>query len=645
MRIGRNNSVHAFVAAREGMLSFCLHAGSGWCPSALFDSSVEKKRPHTMKRQLWATLSSVVILLAGAGSALAQASVTTDQSDYPPGSTVYITGAGFQPGETVQLQVLRIDIPENTGAEHDPWPVTADANGGFEATWFVAFDELGATLQLTATGLTSGRIAQTTFTDSKTLAVAFSGAGRGTVTSSPAGISTAYTNSTRTGTYQVSFNNYEVVTLTASPGSDSRVGQWTIPSGFQVTAGGQPGDTTCTFNLNNNAGTVAVRLDLRPGAKLTFTTQPANSTAGGTMASVVVQVQDVNGNNVASNNVPITVTLSSGSFAGGSTTTVTSDSTGKSTFSNLIINTAGSYTMTALASGIGAGMTSGTSSSFNVMAAAATKLAFTTSPSGATAGNAFTTQPVVKTQDAYGNDSTVGLGSSVPVTIAIKAGTGTLQGTTAYNIGTSQGNGTITGSGLRIDQSGSFTLSATASGLTEGVSSSFTVPNAAPVALAKTFTRGAGASLKISKTDLLAGATDANNDTLSVSAVQNPSAGGATVTAPAGSWVFYLPNSAGDGDTFTYTVSDGHGGTDTKTVTVQVVNQGGTAQNVSYDAGGVTVIFAGIPGQTYDVQRSANPGFTTPAVMTITQAPSAGVFSYRDSNPGNPSSYYRLKRH
>jgi hypothetical protein len=112
-------------------------------------------------------------------------------------------------------------------------------------------------------------------------------------------------------------------------------------------------------------------------------------------------------------------------------------------------------------------------------------LVFTTPPSGATAGSAFTGQPVVKTQDAYGNNSTVGLGASKTMTIAIKTGTGTLQGTTSYDIGTSAGNGTITGSGLRIDQAGGFTLSATAaSGLTEGDSSAFTVAAAAAAQLA-----------------------------------------------------------------------------------------------------------------------------------------------------------------
>src|SRR5437016_3726350 len=66
--------------------------------------------------------------LLSAFSAVGQATVSTDKSDYPPGSTAIITGRGFQPGEAVQCQVLRIDINENSGPEHDPWQVTADDN-------------------------------------------------------------------------------------------------------------------------------------------------------------------------------------------------------------------------------------------------------------------------------------------------------------------------------------------------------------------------------------------------------------------------------------------------------------------------------------------------------------------------------------
>ena len=91
--------------------------------------------------------------------------VTTDQSDYPPGSTATINGSGFQPGETVELQGLRTDLPENSGPEHVPWLVTNGASGNFTTTWYVTLAEAGATLQLTATGVSSGLSAQWTFSD------------------------------------------------------------------------------------------------------------------------------------------------------------------------------------------------------------------------------------------------------------------------------------------------------------------------------------------------------------------------------------------------------------------------------------------------------------------------------------------------
>src|SRR5262249_31787944 len=128
----------------------------------------------------------------------------------------------------------------------------------------------------------------------------------------------------------------------------------------------------------------------------------------------------------------------------------------------------------------------GVSSAFTVSAAAATVLVFTTQPGGATAGSAFATQPVVQTEDTFGNLSTVALGSTVTVTVALASGTGTLQGTTSYNIGTAGGNGSITGSGLRIDQAGAFTLSAAATGLTTATSTSFTVSPTTATVLAFT---------------------------------------------------------------------------------------------------------------------------------------------------------------
>ncbi|MGJ8569716.1 MAG: tandem-95 repeat protein [Hoeflea sp.] len=85
---------------------------------------------------------------------------------------------------------------------------------------------------------------------------------------------------------------------------------------------------------------------------------------------------------------------------------------------------------------------------------------------------------------------------------------------------------------------------------------------------------------QISVADLLANDTDVDGDTLSVSAVSATSAHGAAITLNGDGTISYDPTAAatlqalGDGDTttdtFTYTVSDGHGGFDDATVTVTV---------------------------------------------------------------------------
>jgi hypothetical protein len=103
-----------------------------------------------------------------------------------------------------------------------------------------------------------------------------------------------------------------------------------------------------------------------PAARLGFTTAPSVGAAGAMLADIVVQAQDANTNSVATNNVPITVGLNTGSFGSG-TTTVYTDATGKAVFTNLVINSPGTYTLTATASGIGAGLASATSGSFEIV--------------------------------------------------------------------------------------------------------------------------------------------------------------------------------------------------------------------------------------------------------------------------------------
>ncbi|MDB4904983.1 MAG: C-terminal target protein, partial [Mucilaginibacter sp.] len=135
---------------------------------------MEKNLPYAFLRCLFAAKAIMIFCFLffvspHVFSQTTQASVQTDQLDYAPGSTVYITGSGFTANETVTLQILHYGtVGDNlTVAAHQPWTVAADASGNISSTWVVPIDddELGATLQLTAVGVSSGLTAQEIFTD------------------------------------------------------------------------------------------------------------------------------------------------------------------------------------------------------------------------------------------------------------------------------------------------------------------------------------------------------------------------------------------------------------------------------------------------------------------------------------------------
>jgi hypothetical protein len=108
-------------------------------------------------------LSSSILVSSSA------ATVTTDRFDYPPGQTVTITGTGWQPGETV-LMVLH-EEPET----HPDTTIlsVADTSGNFTNTDFApAAGDVGRTFTLTAIGQTSGKTAQTAFSDAGTFSIA-----------------------------------------------------------------------------------------------------------------------------------------------------------------------------------------------------------------------------------------------------------------------------------------------------------------------------------------------------------------------------------------------------------------------------------------------------------------------------------------
>jgi parallel beta-helix repeat protein len=104
------------------------------------------------------------------------------------------------------------------------------------------------------------------------------------------------------------------------------------------------------------------------------------------------------------------------------------------------------------------------------------KVVFATEPGGAEYGSLLSPQPVVKTQDLFGNDSVVGLGASKMVTLERTVGTGTLQGTVSIDIGTSAGNGIATFTNVTVDTFGEGKqLTASADSLTSAVSTDFEI--------------------------------------------------------------------------------------------------------------------------------------------------------------------------
>ena len=106
---------------------------------------------------------------------------------------------------------------------------------------------------------------------------------------------------------------------------------------------------------------------------------------------------------------------------------------------------------------------------------AAAKLVFTAKPGPAVVGVAFEEQPVIITQDQFGNPTSAGLNEIQIVKIRLSAGTGELSGTINLNIGTRGGNGMIACSNLLINSTGTKKLMASAANLSFAVTNEFMV--------------------------------------------------------------------------------------------------------------------------------------------------------------------------
>jgi hypothetical protein len=125
---------------------------------------------------------------------------------------------------------------------------------------------------------------------------------------------------------------------------------------------------------------------------------------------------------------------------------------------------------------------------------------------------------------------------------------------------------------------------------------------------------------------------------------------GATITTNS-TYILYSPASGNNNEEyFSYTASDGRGGSPSANIHVSVAQWAGSTQGIAMTNNTVTLNFAGIPGYTYLVQRSIN--LADWATLVTTNAPSAGLFQWVDnfSDLGVPpappptSAYYRLRQ-
>jgi len=211
-------------------------------------------------------------------------------------------------------------------------------------------------------------------------------------------------------------------------------------------------------------------------SKLAFTAQPINATAGSHISpAVAVTVLNSQGTPALSGNSVVTLTLNGGAFQDGIATATATTYNGVATFNDLIIDSAGTYTLTA-SDGT---LTDATSNAFTISTAPASKLVFNRVHTATHAGNAMA--PVtVMVQDNYGN---IVATNASPVTITLNGGVFPDGGITASAVAV---GGVATFSNLIIDIAGNYSFTASDGALADGNSGGFTIVSASASHLAFT---------------------------------------------------------------------------------------------------------------------------------------------------------------
>jgi hypothetical protein len=157
-------------------------------------------------------------------------------------------------------------------------------------------------------------------------------------------------------------------------------------------------------------------------------------------------------------------------------------------------------------------------------------------------------------------------------------------------------------------------------------------------------------ALNISASALAALDYDADGDTLTITAVSSTSTNGPpnNVSLAAGTITYTPATDFVGADQFTYTISDGYGGTATCTshVTVRLVNATCAFNYISPPVNNrVDLRGYGIPMKSYDVQKSSDLVNWNPISPTPVSAAANGIILFTDPNANTSPRYYRFAVH
>jgi hypothetical protein len=224
-----------------------------------------------------------------------------------------------------------------------------------------------------------------------------------------------------------------------------------------------------TSGTLTGAETASITVSAGPATRLVIVQQPTIGLAGQVLApDLRVEVRDAVGN-LTDSAAAVTVAIVTGppdATISGTTSVAAVD--GVATFANVVLESAGFYTL---------GVTSGTLSpaetgSILVSLPSPTQLVFVQQPTGGIAGQPLTPGAVVEVRDAFGN--LTASTALVTLTLGDRPGGAALAGTRAVEAV----NGVATFVDLSVDKGGKYTLRASSDGLSGSESEPFEVTEA-----------------------------------------------------------------------------------------------------------------------------------------------------------------------